>query len=138
MVLRFGQALPKIVRASLPGVEFESSNCSNFLVAVEFEPPAHGSAEDAGPRTLYAKIPCPEVATRTFANAIGFWETEVVFCSQIASEVPIRVPKVFASVKRGARFVLLLENLNESPGTKLFINRDMAAGTTPERTRAAA
>jgi hypothetical protein len=31
--------------------------------------------------------------------------------------------------------VLLLENLRELPGARLFINRDMAAGTTPERAR---
>ena len=36
------------------------------------------------------------------------------------------------SARRGARFVLLLENLHEQPGVRLFINRDMAAGTTPE------
>jgi hypothetical protein len=31
--------------------------------------------------------------------------------------------------------VLLLENLHERPGTRLFLNRDMAAGSTPERSR---
>jgi len=31
--------------------------------------------------------------------------------------------------------VLLLENVNELPGVRLFVNRDMAAGTTPERAR---
>jgi len=45
------------------------------------------------------------------------------------------VPRVYAAARRGARFVLLLENLREVPGAKLFINRDMASGTTPERAR---
>jgi hypothetical protein len=45
------------------------------------------------------------------------------------------VPRVYAAARRGARFVLLLENLAELPGSRLFINRDMAAGTTPERAR---
>ena len=49
--------------------------------------------------------------------------------------MPIRVPRVYAVAQRGARFVLLLENLRELPGVKLFINRDMAAGTTPDRAR---
>jgi hypothetical protein len=65
----------------------------------------------------------------------GFWKAEVTFCRRIASRVPIRVPRVFASLERGARFVLLLENVRELPGARLFVNRDMAAGTTPERAR---
>jgi hypothetical protein len=51
----------------------------------------------------------------------------------VALHVPIRVPRVFAVAERGARFVLLLENLHEDPGARLFTNRDMAAGTTVER-----
>jgi hypothetical protein len=117
-------------RARLPGVRFESSNCTNFLIEVEF-----ASADPGLPRTLYAKLPTPELATRAFANATGFWETEVRFCERLAARLPIETPRVFAAAHRGARFVLLLENLHERPGTKLFINRDMAAGTTPERSR---
>lgn len=125
--------LPRVQAASLPGVEFESSNCINFLVALEFAEStvSHGEL----PKTAYVKLPCPEVATRAFANAVGFWEVEATFCQQVAARVPIRVPMVYAAGYKGARFVLLLENLHESPGTKLFINRDMAAGTTIERAR---
>jgi hypothetical protein len=112
-------------------VTFESSNCTNFLVEVEFD----GSADAALPRTLYAKLPCPELATRAFANAVGFWEVEATFCQRLAARVPVRTPRVFAAARRGARFVLLLENLHEQPGVTLFINRDMAAGTTPEIAR---
>ncbi len=53
----------------------------------------------------------------------------------MAPHVPIRVPRVPAAARRGARFVLLLENLRELPGARLFLDRDMAAGTTPERAR---
>lgn len=125
--------LPPIRTARLTGVDFESSNCTNFLIDLEFDPATR--KQESLPRTVYAKIPCKEVATRAFANAIGFWDTEIAFCKSIAPRVPIRVPKVYAVEKRGARFVLLLENLLETPGTQLFINRDMAAGTTPERAR---
>jgi hypothetical protein len=121
--------LPPVRRAGLPGVRFESSNCTNFLVEVEFA----GGPDPALPRTLYAKLPPPELATRAFANAVGFWEVEVHFCRRLASRLPIETPRVFAAARRGARFVLLLENLEERPGTRLFVNRDMAAGTTPER-----
>jgi len=125
--------LPPIKAAWLPGVEFESSNCTNFLVELEFE---GGAVESQNlPRTAYVKLPCPEVATRAFANAVGFWEVETAFCQRVASRVPIRVPRVYAAARKGARFVLLLENLYETPGARLFINRDMAAGTDVARAR---
>ena len=123
--------LPTVRAVRLPGVEFETSNCTNFLLDVEFQ----GGADPALPSTLYAKLPCAELGTRAFANAVGFWEVEATFCERIASQVPIRVPRVYAVARRGARFVLLLENLAELPGVRLFLNRDMAAGSTPERAR---
>ena len=127
------ESLPKIMAAGLPGVDFESSNCTNFLVDLDFGERGQGDA--SLPKTIYAKLPCPELATRVFANAVGFWQVEEAFCERVASRVPIRVPKVYAVARRGARFVLLLENLGEIPGTRMFINRDMAAGTTVERAR---
>lgn len=131
------RALPQLRNASLSGVEFESSNCTNFLIDVEFDdaPKATAGFEQPLPRTLYVKLPCHELGTRAFANAVGFWQTEVTFCRRIAAQVPVRVPRVYAAEQRGSRFVLLLENLQELEGAKLFVNRDMAAGTTPERAR---
>jgi hypothetical protein len=126
--------LPLVSAARLPGVDFESSNCRNFLVELEFE----SDVDEAGnpvPRSLYAKLPCEDLATRVFANAVGFWPLECTFCERVAHHVPIRIPRVHAVARRGARFVLLLENLHELPGVRLFINRDMAAGTTIERAR---
>jgi len=129
--------LPPVQAVHLPGVDFESSNCTNFLIEVDFGVQSEGEADGTVPlpKTLYAKLPCQELATRAFANAVGFWEVEATFCERIASRVPIRVPRVHAVAQRGARFVLLLENLQELPGVKLFINRDMATGTTPDRAR---
>ncbi len=118
---------------TLPGVEFESSNCTNFLVDLDFGDEQANEARH--PKTAYVKIPCPELKTRIFANAIGFWEVEEAFCQHVASRVPIRVPEVYAVARRGARFVLVLENLGEVAETRMFINRDMAAGTTIERAR---
>jgi len=125
--------LPPVRSVSLPGVQFESSNCTNFLVELEFE--ENAASDQELPRTAYVKLPCPELGTRAFANAVGFWEVETSFCQRVASRVPVRVPRVYAAARRGARFVLLLENLHEIPGVRLFINRDMAAGTTVERAR---
>jgi aminoglycoside/choline kinase family phosphotransferase len=130
---RGGTPLPPVSAVRLPGVEFESSNCTNFLIELDFEPDAPPA--EPLPRSAYVKLPSNALATRIFANAVGFWEVEAVFCERIAARVPIRTPRVYAAVWRGARFVLLLENLAELPGTRLFINRDLAAGTTLERAR---
>jgi aminoglycoside/choline kinase family phosphotransferase len=125
--------LPLVRSARLPGVDFESSNCTNFLVEVEFD--AGDESRETLPRTVYVKLPCPDVGTRAFANAVGFWEVEATFCERVASRMPIRVPRVYAAAQRGARFALVLENLHEMADVRLFINRDMAAGTTVERAR---
>jgi hypothetical protein len=137
LVRRFtphGQSpLPPVRSAWLPGVQFESSNCTNFLVELEFDESVASS--EKLPRTAYVKLPCPELGARAFANAVGFWEVETAFCERVASRMPIRVPRVYAAARRGARFALLLENLYETPAARLFINRDMAEGTTVERAR---
>ncbi|MEE2662545.1 MAG: phosphotransferase [Myxococcota bacterium] len=124
------EPLPHVRAVQLPGVEFESSNCRNFLVELEFEDP---EAREGLPGTAYVKLPCDELMTRSFANTLGFWALECTFCERVAQHIPIRVPRVYAAAQRGARFVLLLENLREIPGVELFVNRDMAAGTSPER-----
>ncbi|MBJ18283.1 MAG: hypothetical protein CL933_02555 [Deltaproteobacteria bacterium] len=122
--------LPPVQGVRLSGVDFESSNCLNFLIDLDFETTA---SHKPLPKTAYVKLPCEELSTRSFANTLGFWPLETIFCERVAQHMPIRVPRVYAAVQRGARFVLLLENLHEIPGARLFINRDMAAGTTPER-----
>ncbi len=58
-------ALPRVATARLPGIEFESSNCRNFLVELEFEKAA---AQSGLPRTVYVKLPCESLTTRAFAN----------------------------------------------------------------------
>lgn len=130
-----GARLPRLRSARLGDVRFESSNCTNFLIEPLFESSAREDAARPLPRTLYAKLPCRDLATRIFANAVGFWDTEVAFCRNLAARVPIRVPRVHAVAQQGSRFVLLLENLHDLEGTVLFINRDMARGTTIERAR---
>lgn len=123
-------AFAPVDRVRLPGIDFESSNCRNFLIELQCD--AAESGVQAPPRTMYVKLPCEERITRVFGNAIGFWPLECLFCERVAHQVPIRVPEVFAVARHGARFVLLLENLAEIPGIRLFLNRDMAAGTTVE------
>jgi len=125
-------AAPRVTRVGKPGVRFESSNCQNFLIDVEWEDVAAWRGTPL-PRSLYVKLPCEELGTRAFANAVGFWAVECAFARRVARQVPIRVPRVFAVAEQGARFVLLLENLHEERGTRLFTNRDMAAGTTVDQ-----
>ena len=134
LLRRYGlEPLPPVRRVALPGIGFESSNCQNFLVEIEW---GDARASDRlPPASLYVKLPCRELGTRAFANAVGFWAVECAFAKRLADQVPIRVPRVYAVAERGARFVLLLENLREDPSVRLFDNRDMAAGTSIERAR---
>jgi len=122
--------LPRLASARLPGVEFESSNCRNFLVDLAFEP---DQSRIELPRSAYVKLPCDSLTTRAFANTLGFWHLEYTFCKEVAHHLPVRTPRVYAAVRKGSRFVLLLENLHEIPGATLFSNRDAAEGTTPAR-----
>src|SRR5688572_26079670 len=122
--------LPPVANVRLPGVVFESSNCLNFLVELDFA----GDRTSALPPTAYVKLPCRSLTTRVFANALGFWTLECTFCRTLAHHMPIRVPRVYAVAQRGSRFALLLEDMTAVSGVRLFLNRDMAAGTTPERT----
>jgi aminoglycoside/choline kinase family phosphotransferase len=132
LLREFGAAeLPRVAKVHLPGRRFESSNCQNFLIEIEWE--VAEAAQAPLPRTLYVKLPCAELGARAFANAVGFWSVECAFAKRAASQLPIRVPRVYAVAERGARFVLLLENLHEEAGTRLFTNRDMAAGTDVAR-----
>ncbi|MEM7409995.1 MAG: hypothetical protein AAF430_07175 [Myxococcota bacterium] len=124
-------ALAPLRAVRLAGRSFESSNCQNFLLALEYATPADDPVH--APATLYAKLPCRERATRLFANAVGFWSVEVTFCRDVANHVPVRVPRVYAATQQGSRFVLLLEDLSAEPDVVLFDNRDMANGTTPEQ-----
>jgi hypothetical protein len=121
--------LPRVSAVRLPGVDFESSNCRNFIVELEY---AGGRARADLPATAYVKLPPDSLATRVFANALGFWALECTFCRHVAHRVPVRVPRVYAVARRGSRFVLVLEDLRAAPGVRMFVNRDMAAGTTPE------
>ena len=111
----------------LPGVEFESSNCQNFIVEVE--------EADGATTSLYAKLPATPLGPRLFANTVGYWALECHFCRHVAPQLTVRVPQVHAVAERGSRFVLLLEDLRSLPGARLFTNRDTAAGTTVEQAR---
>src|SRR4030095_13392342 len=82
--------LPPVARVGLPGVVFESSNCQNFLVELDFaggapqvsrsEPKASEDQQMDLPATAYVKLPCRSLTTRVFANALGFWALECTFC----------------------------------------------------------
>ena len=111
------RTLPPLERASLAGVTFPSSNCTNFLVDLE----CADEADDA-PRTAYAKIPCRELATRAFAGALGFWKVELAFCRSLAGRMPVRVPTVYAAQERGARERIVVAGAPPPPNLCVPVN----------------
>lgn len=123
-----GPLLGREVRsASLTGVEFPSSNCRNFLVEVE--------ELDGSRMSVYAKLPTGHLGARLFANTVGYWDLECRFSRDVAPVVPLRVPEVYAVAQRRSRFVLLLEDLHQLPGARLFVNSDVLAGVDLDRAR---
>ncbi len=99
-----------------------SSNCCNSAIRVGEEPV---------PR-LFVKQPARDLATRLFANLIGFWRIECTVCRNLSTAMPIDTPRVHAVRERGSRFLLVLENLALRPGIRLHVNRDFVAGIAPE------
>jgi hypothetical protein len=103
-----------------------SSNCNNLVLAPQWQ---HGG--EALPTTLFLKLPCPELATRWFCNAIGVWSLECRFFRNFATDFPVRLPRVHALADHRSRFMLLQENLHADNNVRLFTNPDMLAGPDP-------
>ena len=123
-----GPLLGREVRdVRLTGVEFPSSNCRNFLLEVE--------ELDGSTTSVYAKLPTGDFGARLFANTVGYWDLECRFSRDVAPSVPLRVPEVYAVAQRRSRFVLLLEDLHQLPGARLFVNADVLAGVDLDRAR---
>jgi hypothetical protein len=114
----------------LTDLESPSSNCRNSIFEVTWP-----GADPALPRSVFVKQPCTDFATRLFANVIGFWKTECAFCRNLAQDAPIAMPRIYAVVQQRSRFVLVMENLRERPGTRLFVNRDLLEGADLGRAR---
>lgn len=118
----------EIAGARLTGVDFPSSNCRNFLVEVE--------EVDGSLTSVYAKLPTGDFGARLFANTVGYWDLECLFSRDVAPTVTVpRVPAVYAVNQRRSRFVLLLEDLHQLPGARLFVNADVVAGVEEDRAR---
>jgi len=124
------RALPEAVVPT--DIESPSSNCRNTI----FEVAWGDEVRDADlPRTVFVKQPCADLPTRLFANVIGFWEIECAFCRNLAATVPIATPRIHAVAQRRSRFVIVMENLRERPGTRLFVNRNLLDGADVELAR---
>jgi hypothetical protein len=124
--------LPLRPEAIVPtALESPSSNCRNTIFEIVWR---GGSGIATGaPKRLFVKQPCAHLPTRLFANVIGFWKIECAFCRNLAREVPIAVPRIYAVAERRSRFVIVMENLLDRPDTRLFVNRDLLEGIGPER-----
>lgn len=64
------------------------------------------------PKSLFVKIPPKDEAQRQFVKAVGMGYTEVGFYKQLASEVPVRVPRPYYSAFENDNFVMVLEDLS--------------------------
>lgn len=113
-------------------IESPSSNCQNTSFEISWEGSSGGPA---APGSVFVKQPCADLPTRLFANVIGFWELESAFCRNLSQAVPIAMPRIHAVAQHRSRFVIVMENLRERPGSRLFVNRDLLQGVDLERAK---
>ena len=102
-----------------------SSNCRNTVLALDW---STRDGRAPGPRSVFLKQPSADLATRVFANVIGFWKIECAFARHLAHQLPIDSPAIHAVAERGSRFFILMENLRERDGLQPFVNDDFVAG----------
>jgi len=119
-------------RVVATAIEAPSSNCQNTVFEIGW---AEADGGAAGPPSIFVKQPCTDFPTRLFANVIGFWKIECAFCQNLADQVPIEMPRIYAVAQQRSRFVLLMENLLERPDTRLFVNRHLLEGVDPARAK---
>ena len=80
---------------------------------------------NALPSSVVAKFPTQETANRVVGDALGIYEREVRFFSEIAPSNQLRVPQCYVADSSDGLHVLLLEDLgSHRPG-------DQIAGVTP-------
>ena len=92
----------------------------------------HLAYENAsGPRTVVAKFPAADDASRTTSAMLGLYRKEVLFYRELAGSIATRTPSLFAAELSddGAAFVLLFEDLGPARGG------DQLAGCTLEDAR---
>lgn len=72
-----------------------------------------GARPDDLPDTLFVKITPNSFGTKVFTAIFGLGRSEVGFYNQIASDLPISVPRSFCArtARHGGRFVIVLEDL---------------------------
>lgn len=117
----------QIKSTEIKNIKADSSNCQNSVISLNCSSENNNSSV---PDSAFLKIPESDLVTRIFFNFIMSWELECQFYQQIAKDIPIRVPKSYAAVKKNSRFALLLEDLNADESVTLFTNKDMMNGPT--------
>ncbi|HEX6388585.1 MAG TPA: phosphotransferase [Solirubrobacteraceae bacterium] len=83
-----------------------------------------GDASPPAPSSLVVKIPSPDPGSRQMATAMGLYEGEVRFYSEIAPRLGPAVPAMhWAAFEDGGRFTLVLDDLSDGS-----VVGDMVAG----------
>lgn len=86
-----------------------------------------------GPESVVVKLPSRFEENRAQGVALGMFEAEVRFYDELAPEIPVGLPKIFASAVHpgSAEFVIVMEDLSE------LTMVDQSAGMNAEQAMAA-
>ena len=76
----------------------------------------YNGSEHALPRRLFVKLPPSDEQQRAFVQENGMGRREAMFYRQLASELPVRVPRCYHAdwEDSGERYIMLLEHLEDS------------------------
>jgi aminoglycoside phosphotransferase (APT) family kinase protein len=87
----------------------EAGTTSRARLTLRYE----GGARADLPESMFVKLAPRDLKTRLFVAALGLGRSEVAFYQSARQGLPVRAPEVYhaAAARRGARFVLLLEDL---------------------------
>jgi ecdysteroid kinase len=110
--------LSAALQASLPGVHVRAVEALDRATGTTTRARLRITYDATGagpppPASVFVKLAPVDTRTRLFVNLMRLGATEVRFYREIAPQMPVLVPRVFAadSAGRGQRFVLILEDL---------------------------
>jgi hypothetical protein len=117
-----------VVVSRVDAVGLASGTTERARLMLRFEGP--GRRADL-PDAMFVKLAPRDLRTRLFVGLLGLGRSEVAFYRTAREGLPVRAPRVYfaAAARRGARFVLLLEDLVAS-GCRFA---DITTPSDPER-----
>ena len=108
----------QLTGGDVESVEWEPIGTGQVGDSARFHLKYQGGRAGEGPSTLAGKFPAADETSRRTAVMMGLYRKEVGFYRDLATQLSVRVPRVFASdlSDDGDEFILLFEDLGPARG----------------------